>query len=312
MVTPAHRLLDGRLKLRHLVLATTIADSGSLARAAEALHITQPVVTRGLQDLEGIVGVTLFDRTSQGVTVTVYGRAFVEHARAALAQIQQAGRTLGELAAADAGTVTVGTHLAGSNVLLPLAISRLKRKRPGVSIVVREATPDTLTSELIIGDVDLTVGRLAPTDARIEQQRLYVEPIVFVVRADHPVLSGPAPSMSDLAALPWIVPVEGTALRRELEQVFLSQALPWPEDRVECTSALTLRRLILDRDCVAALPELVAVDDDSLAIVSPRDVDLSHLARPVGVSRVRDRWVPPAVEAFVDELRAAAGDLRGA
>ena len=334
-VVAPERLLDGRLKLRHLVLATTIADAGSLARAAEQLHITQPVVTRGLQDLEAVLGVPLFERSAQGAVPTIYGTAFIEHARGVIAQIRQAGRALGDLAAADAGTVTVGTHLAGSNVLLPLAIARLKAAHPAVTVIVRESTPDVLQSQLLLGDVDLTVGRLTPADPLIEQVQLYVEPIVLVVRADHPVLadrggsfdspgrpdrggsadspglSGRGPSFATLAALPWIVPVAGTALRRELEQLFAAQGVAWPSDRVECTSALTLRRLILDGDCVAALPELVALHDDDLAIVTPADVDLGRLTRPVGVSTVRDRWQPPAVTAFLEDLATVAGELRG-
>ena len=334
-VVAPERLLDGRLKLRHLVLATTIADAGSLARAAEQLHITQPVVTRGLQDLEAVLGVPLFERSAQGAVPTIYGTAFIEHARGVIAQIRQAGRALGDLAAADAGTVTVGTHLAGSNVLLPLAIARLKAAHPGVTVIVRESTPDVLQSQLLLGDVDLTVGRLTPADPLIEQVQLYVEPIVLVVRADHPVLadrggsvdspgrpdrggsadspglSGRGPTFVTLAALPWIVPVAGTALRRELEQLFAAQGVAWPSDRVECTSALTLRRLILDGDCVAALPELVALHDDDLAIVTPADVDLGRLTRPVGVSTVRDRWQPPAVTAFLEDLATVAGELRG-
>lgn len=310
-VVAPERLLDGRLKLRHLVLATTIADAGSLARAAEQLHITQPVVTRGLQDLEAVLGVPLFERSAQGAVPTIYGAAFIEHARGVIAQIRQAGRALGDLAAADAGTVTVGTHLAGSNVLLPLAIARLKAAHPGVTVIVRESTPDALQSQLLLGDVDLTVGRLTPADARIAQVQLYVEPIVLVVRADHAVLSGRVPSFATLAALPWIVPVAGTALRRELEQLFAAQGVAWPRDRVECTSALTLRRLILDGDCVAALPELVALHDDDLSIVTPTDVDLGRLTRPVGVSTVRDRWQPPAVTAFLGDLATVAGELRG-
>lgn len=310
-VVSPERLLDGRLKLRHLVLVTTIADAGSLARAAEQLHITQPVVTRGLQDLERILGVPLFDRSAQGVVPTVYGTAFIEHARGALAQIRQAGRTLADLAAADSGTVTVGTHLAGSNVLLPHAIARMKATRPGVTIVVRESTPDVLQHDLLVGDLDLTVGRLTPSDARIEQTRLYIEPIVLVVRAGHPVLRGAVPTFATLAALPWIVPVAGTALRRELEQVFVAHGQPWPAQRVECTSALTLRRLILDGDFVAALPELVVADDEDLAIVTPVDSPLAGLARPVGISRVADRWVHPAMAAFIGELEAVAASVRG-
>lgn len=304
------RLLDGRLKLRHLVLATTIADEGSLARAAEHLHITQPVVTRGLQDLEGILGVHLFERSSQGVSMTVYGEVFIEHARGVLAQIRQAGRTLADLASADAGTVTVGTHLAGSNVLLPRAIASLKATRPGVTVLVREATPDILQQGLLMGDIDLTVGRLTPVDARIEQIRLYVEPIVIVVRAEHPILRGAVPTLSELAAYPWIVPVAGTALRRELEALFLAHGVAWPANRVECTSVLTLRRLILDGDFVATLPELVSREDDDLAIITPADTDLSRLIRPVGVSVVADRWVHPAMATFLAELTSVAEVIR--
>jgi hypothetical protein len=61
---------------------------------------------------------------------------------------------------------------------------------------------------------------------------------------------------------------------------------------------------------VAALPELVALHDDDLAIVTPTDVDLARLTRPVGVSTVRDRWTPPAVEAFLGDLSTVASELR--
>ena len=123
------------------------------------------------------------------------------------------------------------------------------------------------------------------------------------------LLHGPVPTFATLAALPWIVPVSGTTLRRELEQLFALRGLTWPTNRVECTSALTLRRLIIDGDCIAALPELVALHDDDLAVVRPVDVDLGGLTRPVGVSRVRDRWAPPAVVAFTEHLHQAAARL---
>ncbi|MDT7669263.1 MAG: hypothetical protein QOC74_2046, partial [Pseudonocardiales bacterium] len=128
----ADRLLDGRLKLRHLVLVATIAEQGSVVRAAESLRVTQPVVTRGLRELEAILGVELFDRGPRGVSPTVYGTAFLAHAQAVLTQVRQAGQHIAELREGQAGSVTVGTHLAGSNVLLPRAISRLKRARPGL------------------------------------------------------------------------------------------------------------------------------------------------------------------------------------
>lgn len=305
-VVSPERLLDGRLKLRHLVLVTTIADAGSLARAAGALRITQPVVTRGLQDLERILHVTLFERSAQGVVPTVFGVSFIEHARSILAQVRQAGRTLGDIAAADMGTVTVGTHVAGASVVLPAAIVLAKHDHPQLSIRVYEATPDVLVGELIGGSIDLMVGRLAPDDSRLNQHTLYVEPIVLIARADHPAASRPTQSLGDLANFPWVVPVEGTTLRREIEQVFLLAEVPWPINRVDCTAVPIVRRLLQDGDFIAALPQSSVIDTEGLVTLHPSDVSLDRLRRPVGISTAAHRWLSPATEAMKAALITAA------
>lgn len=305
----ASRLLDGRLKLRHLVLVTTIAEQGSVVRAAEQLHITQPVVTRGLRDLEAILGVELFQRGPRGVSPTLIGKAFLEHARAVLAQIRQAGQHVTELNQGHIGAVTVGTHLAGSNLLLPKAILRMKDARPRVTVVVKEATPDVLAADLLAGRIDLMVGRLTPgdDDGQMTQIRLYQEPIRLVTRTSHPAQSLPQPSLSDLLSYPWVLPVSQTALRHELEEVFFAEGLPLPRDRVECTSILTLLHLLLDSDTVGALPMLIAEEDDRLATLS---TTLRSVHRLVGVTVPRDRALSPTAALLLDDLRHAAAEIR--
>jgi len=309
----ADRLLDGRLKLRHLVLVATIAEQGSVVRAAERLRVTQPVVTRGLRELEAILGVELFDRGPRGVSPTIYGAVFVTHAQAVLTQVRQAGQHIAELRAGDAGTVTVGTHLAGSNVLLPRAIARLKRTRPGLRVIVRESTPDMLLADLLVGRLDLTVGRLTPGDdrGRTAQIRLYHEPVRLVTRAGHPALSGvrgqPSPALGELLGYPWVLPVDQTSLRRELEAVFSAQGLPLPADRVECTSMPTLRSLLLDTDAIAALPMLITEDDDRLAML---DTPLRSVSRLVGVTVARNRTPSPGADLLLERLREVAGEIR--
>lgn len=305
----ADRLLDGRLKLRHLVLVTTIAEHGSVIRSAEHLHVTQPVVTRGLRELEAILGVEIFDRGPRGVSPTIYGRAFIEHAQAVLAQIRQAGQHVSELSEARVGSVTVGTHLAGSNLLLPMAIGRLKRERPRVTVIVKEATPDVLAADLLAGRVDLTVGRLTPSDdaGRTTQIRLYSEPVSLVTAAGHPALSLPAPSLANLLDFPWILPVGQTALRHELEQVFFEQGLPLPADRVECTSILTLRSLLLTNRAIAALPLLIAEEDDRLATLP---TPLRGVRRLVGATTAQNRAPSPSSSLLLHHLRQAAVEIR--
>jgi len=303
-----NRLLDGRLKVRHLVLVVTVAEQGSIVGAAERLRVTQPVVTRGLRELEQILGVELFDRGPRGVAANAYGRAFVDDARAIIAQIRQAGRHVAELSAGMVGTVVVGNHLSGANVLLPTAIGRLKRQFPHVTVVVREATPDRLTEDLLTGDIDLVVGRLTPdADERTRRIRLYHEPVRVVVRAGHPALSMTAPELADLIDYPWVLPVPQTSLRGEVEQVFFRQGLGIPTNRVECTSLPTLRALLIDADMIATLPALLARDDPALAVLP---VELPSVHRLVGLTLAAGRGQSPSLEAFVRHLEAVGTEIR--
>ncbi|MCG1037830.1 LysR family transcriptional regulator, partial [Polaribacter sp. DS7-9] len=181
----------------------------------EALHITQPVVTRGLREIEDVLGVPLFERMPRGVEPTAYGLAFIDRARSVLAELRAAGEELRLMQSGQLGTVTVGTHLAGSNLLLPRAIAGLKAEHPRLTVVVREGTPDHLQQLLLTGDLDLTVGRLSPTvPGRLEQERLHHEPIRLVARVGHPVVGTvKASSLAELLAYPWVFPVAQTALR---------------------------------------------------------------------------------------------------
>lgn len=302
------RLLDGRLKLRHLTLVDALSEQGSVVGAAAQLRVTQPVLTRALRELEDILGVELYERRPRGVVPTLYGEAFTEHARAVLAQLVQAGRDVAELAAAGRGTVTVGTHLAGSNLLLPRAIARLKAHRPHLTAVIHEATPEALLTDLQAGRVDVIVGRLGRPSVRgVRTQRLYDEPVRLVTRRDHPAHAVAHPQLDDLVGYPWVLPGPETALRGELERAFLRRDVPLPDNRVECTSILTLRTLLLETDTVAALPVLIAADDARLAALA---LSLEPVSQTVGVSLPAGRTPSPSTQALLTELRRVAADLR--
>ncbi|GCD88042.1 LysR substrate-binding domain-containing protein [Nocardioides sp. LS1] len=293
------KLLDGRLKLRHLTLAVTIDEHGTIVGAAQALHVTQPVVTRGLRELESILGVDLFDRGPRGVNATPFGIAFLDHARAVIAQLRQAERQLELLTSADIGTVTVGIHLAGANVILPRAIAAVKARHPSLTVVVRESTPDVLTNALMAGECDLVVGRLSvDPSAETVQRLLYREPIRLVTRADHPAQRLRAPRLDDLVQHPWILPLEQTALRAELEALFAQEGVDLPANRVECTSILTLRELLLRTDSVAALPRSIATEQG----LRPLATKLRSIGRAVGVTTPANRPTSPATKALLDEL----------
>jgi DNA-binding transcriptional LysR family regulator len=303
------RLLDGRLKLRHLLLVDALTEKGSLVAAAAHLRVTQPVLTRSLRELEEIVGVPLYERGARGVTPTVYGTAFTQHARAALAQLTIAERHLAELAEGGRGTVTVGSHLAGTDALLPGAIARLKRSRPLVTVIVRNATPDELLNELEAGRLDLVVGRLTNAAARphTRQHVLYREPLRLTVRGGHPATAVAEPELTDLLGYSWIVPVVGTALRRELEGLLVDRELELPRDRVECSSFPIVRQMLIETDMVAALPMHLGSDDRLVALPT----SLTPLGQSIGTITPADRTTSPSTAALLDELGHVAVELGG-
>lgn len=301
------RLLDGRLKLRHLILVDALSEQGSVVGAAAALHVTQPVVTRRLHDLEAILGVSLYERGPRGITPTVFGLAFTDHARAVLAQLTQAARHMAEIAQADRGTAVVGTHLAGSNLLLPRAIMALKAERPLLTIVVREATPEALLIDLEAGRIDLIVGRLtSSTNESTVRHTLYQESVKVVVGAGHPAAGRDGFSLHELLAFPWILPGTETALRRELEEFFVRNDIALPENRVECTSFLTVRQLLIETDVVAVLPALIGRDDPRLTTLP---ISLDPISHSIGITLSADRPLGPSTQALLRTLRSTAAGL---
>ena len=301
------KLLDGRLKLRHLLLVDALSRQGSVVGAAAALHITQPVATRSLHDIESILGVSLFDRGPRGITPTIFGEAFTTHARAVIAQLTEAGRHVVELADANRGTVIVGTHLAGSNVLLPGAIARLKVHHPLLTVVVREGTPEQLLTDLEAGRIDLIVGRLtSPTDDTATRRNLYAESAELVTRVDHPLAHREDVQLEELRGFPWILPGVETVLRRELEEFFARNGLPLPENRVEATSFLTVRQLLVETDMIAVLPSLIPRDDARLTTLS---ITLDPIGHSVGITSSATRTSSPSAQALIATLESFATEL---
>jgi DNA-binding transcriptional LysR family regulator len=231
----------------------------------------------------------------------VFGAAFLDHARAVLAQLRAADEQVRQLSAGDLGTVHVGTHLAGSNLLLPQAILDLRRLHPQVVVTVTEASPDVLQQALLAGELDLIVGRLGRSDdGRLVREKLHDEPIRLVSRRAHPAHELDAPTLADLVGYPWILPGARTALRTELEAAFAEAGVPLPGERVECTSVPTLRHLLVSADFVAALPMYIAVHDQALRLLP---TDLRGIRRPVGLTRSALRELGPAAEVLAGCLR---------
>jgi DNA-binding transcriptional LysR family regulator len=301
------RLLDGRLKVRHLVLVDALARQGSVVGAAAALHITQPVATRTLQELEAILGVSLYERGPRGVIPTTVGEVFTGHARAVLAQLSQADRQVTELADPEVADPHRGTVVVGANpgsMLVPQAIAGLKSERPLLTVIVREGSPEALSALLEAGRIDLIVGRftspMTESEVRIS---LYDESVEICTRAQHPLAHRCTINFADLGDYPWIIPGTEMALRREIEQLFARHAMPLPDNRVEAPSWLIVRQLLVESDYIAALPRLIEVYEPGLRALP---VSFEPIEHTVGITTAAGRVLSPWANALIQRLQAIA------
>jgi DNA-binding transcriptional LysR family regulator len=302
------RWITRKFRLRHVELVAELYDCRSILKASRRLSLTQPTVTKALQDVESILGVKLFQRSNRGLEPTPYGEIFARHAKIVLAQLRHAAEELESLRAGYSGKVTVGTLLAASASILPDAIARLKKQRPGVAISVVVGTYDILVPALLAGDLDMVLGRL-PDEGRsraLVYEEFYAEPICVVVRRGHPLSRKRRLSLRDLANEAWLLPLPETALRRQIERAFVEAGAPLPRNLIESVSILTNRALLRKSDCIGVMPYHVALDDVEQGLLSILPVKLKSIESPVGAILRAPGSLPPAASALLDCLRLAS------
>ena len=172
---PTLQQLRSRLRIRHLVLLDELGRSLNMHRAAEAMHLSQPALSKLLAEAEELAGQTLFERSHHGVTPTPLGLMMI--GRALL--LNELDATHAELTAAASGAsgkVRVGVFPVVAHLLAPLTVERLQASHPDLRIELREGLEQLLPA-LRAGELDCIVGRLVVegADADLQCEILYEE-----------------------------------------------------------------------------------------------------------------------------------------
>ncbi|MEY8838442.1 LysR family transcriptional regulator [Cribrihabitans sp. XS_ASV171] len=303
-----------RLKLRQLRLLVAVGQHGSIQNAAQDLNISQPAATKMIQDLEYDFEVKLFDRTNRGVVPTVFGETLIRHGKLIFGQVSNAAQELDDLNEGNSGRVVVGTLLAASPSLLPLAIERLLKDRPKVAIKIVEGTNEVLMPALLAGEIDMVVGRLPSHRHRenILQEKFFDERVLAVVGPQHALSGQTNVSFDQLKPFGWILPPVETTLRRQTDQFFIRQGQYAPHTAIESVSYLANRALLRSHDFIGLMPAHVAALDIENGLLAPIDWAAPFGAGPVGVSYRGKQSLSPAGKALLDALHAAAPEVGGA
>lgn len=311
------RHLISRLKIKHLKLLVTVGEQNNIFRASQLLNMAQPAVTKTIRDMENALELTLFNRSSRGVTPTPCGEVLIKHAKLILAQVRHVSEELVSLQEGVSGHINVGTLLAASPALLPKSLAAMKDERSTISITVVEGTNDMLIPKLLIGELDVVVGRLPEIqdEEAVASTPLYYEPVSLVVRRGHPLLSRSKLTLKHLVEEGWILPSEGTVLRREIDNAFHAAGLPVPHNYIESVSMLTNRTLLMETDMIAVMPDEVMKAYEEVDLLRRLPIRVKTDLGPVGYTVRAGHEFTPAVRFFLDTLQRTAkhlGKSRGA
>jgi molybdate transport repressor ModE-like protein len=270
------RVLTTQIKLRQLVLLKAVADCGTVSKAAELLHMSQPAVSKTIHELEELLGEVLFERTARGVTPTVFGRHFIRYARSVHAELRRAAEELTALRHGGGGKLTVGSYMVALPSLLPRALSIFFEKDDTARITVVDGNKEKLLAGLVAGEIDIVVGRMSELDGmeQLRQTPLYFEPIVLVAGSQNPIARRDKLVPADLAQQEWVMPHATSVVRIPINLFFMREGLGLPRRVVETVSFPFIRTLLMQRDIVAALPwQIVQADiQQGLLVQLPLDI----------------------------------------
>ena len=296
-----------RLRLRHLQVLLSLARTSNLSQSAAALNTTQPALSKWLKELEEDVGLPLFERHARGLRPTSYGEALIEHARRIEAHLDTARDDMQALRDGGSGLVTIGTSGVSAADTVPLAVSRLLKRMPRAQVRLVESTMNLLMPQLARGELDIVVGRSDQLhdNPQVQVERLYVEPINFVARPQHPLGDRVSLGWDDVLAYSWIVWPQGTPVRDAFEAALAAAGRTLPAHCVESNSSILNLTLLNNTDLIGVASHRAALRFEQLNAVRILPIQLQ------GFGSVSMFWRPEsanraAVAMAVDSLRECA------
>jgi DNA-binding transcriptional LysR family regulator len=304
-----------RLRLRDLHILSTVVQSGSMAKAALLLRVTQPAVSRAIGDLEAAVGARLLDRSPHGVEPTVYGQALLKCELAVFDELRQAIRNIEQLADPTAGEVRVGCQAVLAATILPPIFEQLSLRYPRLDFHVTQLLSPTFEfPELRHRTIDLMLALLpGPLAADKLGDDVNVE-IVFEDRLF--VVAGMQSrwaqrrkiELAELASEPWALPPSGSWTMSLLAEAFRAKGLDMPKIKVATYAIPLLRSLCGTGKFISVLGGLTLLDGKRLGLKA-LPVDLPVWPWPVAIVTLKNRTVSPGVERFIEHVRTFAASL---
>jgi DNA-binding transcriptional LysR family regulator len=288
--------LGKRLKFRDLQVFFEVVEAGSMARAAAELGLTQPAVSEIIAQLEQMFAVRLFDRSTRGVELTIYGRTLLKRARAAFDEIKQSTEEIDFLADPNVGEVRIGTSEGMPPGLISAVVDRLLRQRPRFTFrVIQAATNDLQYRDLRERNVDLIFGRVTVpvTDKDLKAEILFQDRFLVVAGLSSKWLKRRRIEPAELIDEPWCL-FERRQFLSSIAKTFRAKGLEMPRCTIITNSVqLSFAMAATGRILTVATASRLRLAGKRLG-VAPLPVDLALESFPTGIVTLKNRTIGPA------------------
>ena len=297
--------------LQLLRRALALHEHRNFARAAEHLAISQPTLTRSIQDLERQLGVKLFDRDRRGVEPTAFGSLVLNGARRVALDIEELMREIALLKGLNAGELTVGVGPIVAQTWMPGAVAGLLTKYPRLKIRIITDNWWDLVPALHERQIDLGIGE---TEVASDDPDIDVEPLPnrqgrFFCRVGHPLARAKRLTITQIGKYPLVAPKlpkrthEHVASCRSMGRIAASGK--YFEPQIECQNIDACLRIVSESDAIGIAPVATLWLPLVKNKVVPILFEAPWLRTNYGILRLRDRTLSPAAIAFCDEVTAA-------
>lgn len=287
------------MNLHHLAVFHAVARNGSVSAAAQSLHISQPAVSRELKDLEGRLGVQLFERLPRGMRLTEPGKLLHEYAGRIFTLERSAESAMHDFASLKSGSLELGASHTVGTYLLPDWLAQFSQRHPGIRLSLE--IDNTAAVARGVEDYRFALGFVEGpgpmVDKAFEVRTLRHDRVLPVIAAGHPLAEQPPATAAALAKIPALLREVGSGTREIVEAAFAARRLSL-NCAYEVANSEALKRAAIAGAGLAWISELCVQDALAQGLLVALPTHGLKLDRALAVLRLRERYRSPAVAAF--------------
>lgn len=281
---------------RQLRVFSEVARHLSFSRAAQALSLTPPAVTMQVKELEGHVGLPLFERSGRKVALTMAGEYMLVYARKMLATLKDAEDAAARLQRLEVGTLTIGM-VSTAKYFIPRLLTEFRREHDGIEVKLAIGNREQLVKLLHANEVDIAIMGRPPKELATRAEPFAAHPHVFVAPVDHPLLRRAHNPPEALLPYGFIIREVGSGTRAAMEK-FLGPSYSNLRVAMEADSNETIKQAVMAGMGLSFLSlHTVGLELDN-KLIALLDVEGAPVVRAWNVVHTLSKLLSPAAEKF--------------